>query len=67
MSSVEAEVKNQLFKGFNSMPGSMICAPAWVMPCSIGSSAEGTKLALKPPDTPAKAAAMPASGCRPAA
>ena len=44
------------------MSGSMICAPAIEMPCSIGSNAEGTKLAEKPPETPANAAAMPANG-----
>ena len=33
---------------------------------SLAVSDDGTKFALKPPDTPAKPAAMPASGWRPA-
>jgi hypothetical protein len=37
-------------------------------PASSGSRLDGTPIvALKPPETPAKAAAMPASGWRPAA
>ena len=43
-------------------------AATWVRPASSGSRLDGTKkVAEKPPDTPAKAAAMPASGWRPAA
>ena len=47
--------------------GSMSCAAGCVNPWSSGSSALGTGFAEKPPETPANAAAMPASGCRPAA
>jgi hypothetical protein len=66
-SRLEAPVKNQLLSGFTSRSGAMICAAACVSPERSGSRLEGMKLALKPPDTPAKAAAIPASGCRPAA
>ena len=64
---LEAEVKNQLHRGLTLRAGSRICAADWVKPWSRGSMPDGTKFALKPPDTPAKAAAIPASGCRPAA
>src|SRR5690606_37388038 len=66
ISKDEAEVKNQLFKGLSWISGSMIWAADWVKPCNSGSIPEGIKFALKPPDTPAKAAAIPAKGCRPA-
>ena len=64
---LEAEVKNQLHSGFTRMSGSMSWAAPCVKPCRSGSIPDGMKFALKPPETPAKAAAMPASGCRPAA
>jgi hypothetical protein len=67
MKSVEAAVKYQLQSGFTMRAGAMICAADWVKPWSNGSSEDGRKFALKPPDTPANAAAMPATGCRPAA
>ena len=37
------------------------------MPASVKSVGDSSMLAANPPDTPAKAAASPASGCRPAA
>ena len=60
-------VKKKLLSGFKLMLGSSICAPDWLIPCNIGSMADGKKFAENPPETPAKAAAMPARGCRPAA
>src|SRR5690606_3209810 len=60
-------VNNQLFNGFKSIFGSMICAADCVKLWSNGSILEGIKFALNPPDTPANAAAIPANGCRPAA
>ena len=60
-------VKSQLQSGLTRTSGSRIWAADWVKPWSSGSMPEGMKLAEKPPDTPAKAAAMPASGWRPAA
>ena len=47
--------------------GSMIVTAVWVMPASMGSVALTSRLAEKPPDTPAKAAARPAMGWRPQA
>ena len=61
----EESVKNQLFNGFSTILGSTICAAACEMPVSSGSSDDGTKFALKPPDTPANAAAMPARSSPP--
>ena len=58
----EADVKNQLFNGLSVSSGSIICAAAWLIPCSNGSIIDGTKFALNPPDTPAKAQAIPAKG-----
>src|SRR6056297_1038362 len=64
---LDAPMKNQLASGLTYSVGSSTCPATSVMPASMGSIAEGIKLAENPPDTPAKAAAMPASGCRPAA
>ena len=58
----ELAVKKKLFNGLRVMSRSMICAPDWDIPCSMGSIADGIKLAEKPPETPANAAAIPASG-----
>ena len=66
-SSDDAAVNARLESGLTSRSGSRICAADCVNPCSSGSIPDGMKLAEKPPDTPAKAAEMPASGCRPAA
>ena len=66
--NVEAVVKNQLLSGLISMAGSSRRAASWVRPASNGSRLDGTKkVAENPPDTPANAAAIPASGWRPAA
>ena len=62
ISTDEERVKNQLFNGFTVTAGSSNCAAACEIPDKSGSSDEGTKLALKPPETPANAAAIPASG-----
>ena len=62
MRMLERLVNSQLHSGLTCTVGSMTLAAAWVMPWSRGSMPEGTKLALKPPETPAKAAAMPAMG-----
>ncbi len=48
-------------------PLSRMRAASCEMPASRGSVGPSRKLAQKPPDTPAKAAASPASGCRPTA
>ncbi len=64
---LEIDMKNQLTSGLIAIDGSRTRAASSVIPASIGSIAEGMKLAEKPPDTPANAAAMPARGCRPAA
>src|SRR6056297_1802807 len=61
-STLEAAMKNQLTRGLIATDGSSTRAASSVMPASIGSMADGMKLAEKPPDTPAKAAAIPASG-----
>ncbi len=50
-----------------SQAGSTLSAAASVMPNSKASSCPGSRLAENPPETPAKAAAMPAIGWRPAA
>ena len=63
----EAVVNPRLLSGLTTRSGSRICAACWVKPCSSGSMPEGMKLAENPPETPAKAAEMPARGCRPAA
>src|SRR5690606_31960426 len=63
----EVAVNHQLFKGFTCMAGSKICAADCVKPCKSGSMPDGIGLALNPPETPAKAAAIPANGCLPAA
>ena len=65
--SDETAVNPRLLNGLTSRPGSRICAASWVRPCSRGSMPEGMKLAENPPETPAKAAEMPARGWRPAA
>ena len=62
INTLDAEVKNQLFNGLTAIVGSMICAELCVKLCSNGSIPDGTKLALKPPLTPANAAAIPARG-----
>jgi hypothetical protein len=60
---VEAVVKIQLLSGLTTTAGSRMCAALWVKPASIGSSEDGmNRVAEKPPDTPQKAAAIPASG-----
>ncbi len=53
--------------GFTRYVGSMIRAASSDSPESSGSTVPSSRLALYPPDTPANAAAMPASGCRPTA
>ena len=63
---VEAARKYQLQVGSRviSIPAAL---RAWlVMPVRRGSVVPMRRFAEKPPDTPAKAAAIPASGCRPA-
>ena len=46
-----------------AMAGSTTCAAVWVKLDSSGSRLDGTNsVAEKPPDTPANAAATPASG-----
>ena len=67
MTRHDALVKNQFDRGLTVRAGSRICAADCVRPESSGSRLEGTKFAENPPDTPAKAAAIPASGCLPAA
>jgi hypothetical protein len=67
ISTLEMPVKYQFESGFTSRSGLMICAAACVRPERSGSRLDGTKFALNPPETPANAAAIPASGCRPAA
>ena len=43
----------------------MMRAASSVIPARRGSTVPNIKLALKPPETPANAAAKPAMGCRP--
>ena len=64
----DAPVKMLLQSMETFTSGSSRRAALWVKPCNRGSNAPGmTKLAEYPPETPAKAAAMPAKGWRPAA
>ena len=63
----DSPVNRRLQSGLTRTSGSRIWAADWVKPWSSGSMPEGMKLAEKPPDTPAKAAPIPASGWRPAA
>ena len=66
--AAETVVNTKLLSGFTTTDGSTSCAAVCERPESNGSRPEGTpSVALNPPDTPAKAAAMPASGWRPAA
>src|SRR5690606_8555268 len=65
--TVMAEMKYQLPAMLGVHSGSISTAAAWVMPNSMASSWPGRRLAEKPPETPAKEAAMPAMGWRPAA
>jgi hypothetical protein len=52
-----------LLSGLTTIAGSITRAAACVSPASSGSRLDGTKnVAENPPDTPANAAAMPASG-----
>jgi hypothetical protein len=67
ISTHDEAVKIQLASGLTSRCGSRIWTALWVRPCSNGSRLDGTGLAENPPDTPANAAAIPASGWRPAA
>ena len=67
INKLDAEANAQLFNGLIVIAGLIICAALWVKLCSNGSIPDGIKLAPKPPLTPANAAAIPASGWRPAA
>ena len=62
ISTVDATMKYQLQTGSTVYSGSIMRA-AWVdMPANMGSLVPIKRLALQPPDTPAKAAASPAAG-----
>ena len=65
-STVDALMKYQLASGLTVRCGSISCAAVCVNPWSSGSMPDGMKLALNPPETPAKAATIPAIGWRPA-
>ena len=65
--SVMATMKKALPAILASQVGRIVSAAASVMPNSSASSCPGNRLAEKPPETPANAAAMPAMGCLPAA
>ena len=66
ISTVETAVNTLLLTMLTWALGSKTRAADSVNPWSSGSMPDGMKFALNPPDTPANAAAMPASGCRPA-
>ena len=61
------EMKYQLPTMFAFHEGTSASAAASVMPNSSASSCPGSRFAENAPETPAKAAAMPAIGCLPAA
>ena len=56
-------IKYQLPTMFAFQDGSRLSAAASVIPKSNGSSWPGIRFAENPPETPAKAAAIPAIGC----
>jgi hypothetical protein len=62
-----AEMKYQLPAMLALKSLNTVLTAASVMPNSSASSCPGRRLAEKPPATPAKAVAIPASGWRPAA
>ena len=65
--SVIPLIKYQLPSILAFQVGSSVSAAASVMPNNSGSNWPGIRLAENPPETPAKAAAIPAIGCLPAA
>ena len=65
ITTVEAIIKYQFPTGDAEYDGSNIWAPSVVIPANKASTGPGKRFALNPPDTPAKAAAIPASGCLP--
>ncbi len=62
--TVEPIMNHQLQSTRTNASGSSSCADSWVSPCSSGSRLVTTRFALKPPATPTKTAASPASGAR---
>ena len=64
--NVETTIKYQLQVGSSGMSIPALCKASIVMPVNSGSVVPSKRFAEKPPETPAKAAARPASGCRPA-
>ena len=60
--NVMATIKYALPAIFASHVGRIVSAAASVMPKSSASSCPGKRLAEKPPETPANAAAIPAIG-----
>jgi len=62
MRNVETIMKYQLEVGSTERAASRMCTASVEMPESSGSVVPMTRLAEKPPETPAKAAARPAIG-----
>ena len=62
-----ARMNHQLPSGFMVQVGSMMRAASWVKPNSSTSVWPGEMLPANPPETAAKAAAIPTSGWRPTA
>src|SRR5690606_5784365 len=65
--NTDTAINNQFIAIFicSAYAGSMIAAASIVICPSIASTLESKRFALKPPETPANAAASPANGCLP--